>query len=515
VTRDGASVAVPRKPLAVLTYLALTKPGRFVKRDTLLGVFWPDLDQSRARGSLRQALLSLRHALGAEVVLTEGDDDVALNHELVQCDATAFEQAIGDGQLRTAAELYGGPVASGLYLKGCPEFEHWLDGQRGPFQRSYEETIEQLADTARSGGDHRRAADWLGRLLQVDLLQGRVVTLLMEELEAGGVREEAIRVGDEYVANLKRELDAEPDPRVRDLLDRLRNAPALSDTPKLAVAKPLRLEIEMVREALQIRYDILEELKRGVLGKVFLGWDQKLKRHVAVKVLRPELRQAVGGERFLQEISIVAQFNHPNIVTLFEADEIGGFLYYTMRHIPGEPLDARIRREGYVPIDDAIKIAANVGRGLEYSHEHDVLHRDVQPSNVLLHEQIALITDFGLAMAVAGGGKRFTDSGVWVGSPAYMSPEQAGVGGPLDGRSDVYALGCVLYKMLVGEHLFSGPTPQAIIAKHKGQPVPAIRIARPEVPQTLQDVVERALAKAPDDRFASAGAFADAVEQVR
>jgi len=258
---------------------------------------------------------------------------------------------------------------------------------------------------------------------------------------------------------------------------------------------------------------VLEELGGGVLGKVFLAWDPKLRRHVAVKVLKPELRDAVGGKRFLQEIAIVAAFNHPNIVPLFEADEIAGFLYYAMRHIPGEPLSARLKREGYLPVADAVSIARDVARGLAHCHERGVVHRDVKPKNILLHERSALITDFATAMATAGGGTRFTTSGIWVGTPEYMSPEQAAPGGIVDQRSDVYGLGCVLYEMLAGEPVFSGATRQAVLAKHMRERVPSLRIARPTVPEALEHIVVTALAKRPDERFADAGTLAEALER--
>jgi len=515
LTRDGTSVALQRKPLALLAYLALAGPGRFVQRDTLLGVFWPDLDQPGARAALRQALHTLRRALGDEVIRTEGDERVALNHDLIRCDGLAFDQAMREGQLRTAVELYQGAVLAGLHLQGCPEFEHWLDGQRGPAQRSYEVAVEQLADTARSRGDHRRAADWLRRLLQVDPLQGRVAALLMEELEAAGEREEAIRLGERYVSHLQREWDAAPDPRVRDLLQRLRRMPArVEPPPQPAPAVPLRCEIEMVREALVGRYDVLEQLGGGVMAKVFLAWDAKVRRHVAIKVLKPEIRLLLGADRFVQEIGIVAGFNHPNIVPLFETDEVGGFLYFTMRHIPGESLSQRIRREGYLPLDQAVRIAGEVARALEYSHQRQVVHRDVKPRNILLHEGTALVADFGTAIIVAGGGKRLTESGVLVGTPEYMSPEQADPNGVLDGRSDVYGLGCVLYEMLAGEPVFTGPTVQAVIAKHRLERVPSLRIARPEAPASIEQLVMRALAKEPGDRFGSAAALAEALEGV-
>ena len=515
LTRDGTRVALQRKPLALLSYLALAGPGRFVQRDTLLGVFWPDLDQPGARAALRQALHTLRRTLGDDVILTEGDERVTLDHERVRCDALEFDRAVREGQLRTAVELYQGSVLSGVHLSNCPEFEHWLDGQRGPAQRSFEIAVEQLADTARSKSDHRRAADWLRRLLQVDPLQGRVAALLMEEMEAAGEREEAIRVGERYVSQLQREWDAAPDPRVRDLLARLHRAPAPVSHPPLTPAAPLRCELEMVREALVGRYDVLEQLGGGVMAKVFLAWDPKLRRHVAVKVLKPEIRSLIGPERFQQEIAIVAGFNHPNIVPLFESDDVGGFLYFTMRHIPGEPLHERIRREGYLPIDQALRIASEVARALEYSHQREVVHRDLKPRNILLHEGTALIADFGTAIIVAGGGRRLTESGVLVGTPGYMSPEQADPNAPIDGRSDVYGLGCVLYEMITGEAVFRGATVATLLSRHRLEQPTSMRIARPAASPALDELVMKALAKAPGERFPGAAAFAEAMERVR
>jgi serine/threonine-protein kinase len=512
ITCRGTALALQRKPLALLAYLALAGPGRLLQRDTLLGVFWPDLDQSRARAALRQALHVLRQALGETVILTEGDERVGLRHAAVQCDAVEFDLAIREGQLRTAVELYRGAVLSGLHLDDLPEFEHWLDGQRGPRQRAYEPALEQLAAWARSMGDHRRAADWLRQLLRVDPLSGRVATLLMEELEAAGTREDAIAAGERYVADLRREWDAAPDPHVRDLLARLRTAPAPAEAPALPTAAPPRCHLELVREALMGRYDVLEELGGGGMAKVFLAFDPKLRRHVAVKVLRPEIRRAVGTERFLQEIAIIAAFNHPNIIPLFEADDLGGFLYYAMRHVPGEPLSERIRRKGCLPVADAVAIARDVARALEYSHQQHVVHRDTKPRNILLHEGVALIADFGTALVVAGGGRRLTESGLLVGTPEYMSPEQADPECRPDARSDVYALGCVIYEMLAGEPVYRGATTAAVFAKHRSERIPSVRVTRPDVPPALEAIVTRALAKVPAERFPSAAALAQSLD---
>ena len=512
VTRDGASVVLQRKRLALLAYLALAGPGRFVQRDTLLGVFWPDLDQSGARATLRQALHALRLALGHEAILTEGDERVALNHDLVHCDAHAFELAIRDGQLRTAVELYHGPVLSGVNVKDCVEFEHWLDGKRAPLGRAFEEAVEQLAATARARRDYRRAADWLRRLLQVDPFHGRVVALLMTDLEAAGERESAIKAGDRYVAEVRRYWDAAPDPQVVDLVDRLRTAPAHLDAAPTPL--PRRCEIEIVREALTSRYDVLEELGGDGIAKLFLSWDPKLRRHVVLKVLKPDVYGAVDVKRFLREIAIVGEFNHPNIVPLFEAEESAGFLYYAMRHIPGDSLTVRLQREVQLPIADAVRIAYDLARALAYAHQRQVIHRDVKPRNVLLHERTALLGDFGTALIIATGAERLTQTGVLVGTPEYMSPEQAIPNAVLDGRTDVYALGCVLFEMLAGEPVFSGVTPDVVICRHRSERVPAIRIVRPQVSAALEEIITTALAKAPADRFQSAADFADGLEEI-
>ena len=511
VTWDGTSVALQRKPLAVLTYLALAEARRFVNRDTLLGVFWPDLNQSKARGALRQVLHCLRRELDDDVILTEGDEGVALDHERLRCDVLEFERAIRGGRLRAAVDLYGGPVLGGLHLKGCPEFEHWLDGERGPRERSYERAIEQLARLTASSGEHGRAAEWLRRLVRVDPLRGRFVALLMEALRDAGDREESIRVGERYVKDLAREWKAAPDPAVGQLLEVLRSPPASSPPPRMTRGDPLRCELDMVREVFAGRYEIVEELGGGVLTKVFLARDPRLRREIVVKVLKPEMRENIEAERFRREIAIVAEFNHPNVVPLFESDEIGGFLYYTMRHIPGSSLRARLQREGYLPIEDAVGIACDVAKGLQYAHDRQIAHRDLNPKNILLHEGTTLISDFGTVIVLQAGGKRLTAAGVVMGTAEYMSPEQGVPGGKVDARTDVYGLGCVLFEMLAGEPVFTGPTRPAVIAKHQRERVPSIRIVRSSVPKSLQDVVMRALAKAPGDRFKSTHAFADAL----
>jgi len=271
-------------------------------------------------------------------------------------------------------------------------------------------------------------------------------------------------------------------------------------------------QLARLQAALTGRYTIEHELGRGGMATVYLAQDLKHGRPIALKVLRPELAAALGPGRFLREIEIAARLTHPNILPLHDSGEAGGLLYYVMPYVDGESLRSRLAREGPLPLDQALEIAREVASALGYAHEHGVVHRDIKPENVLLESGHAVVADFGVARAVWElAGDRLTETGIAVGSPAYMSPEQAGAEERLDGRSDIYALGCVLYEMLVGEPPFTGPTPRAVAAKHLRQSVPSARITRPGVPAAVDQVIRTALAKVPADRFSDAAHFAAAL----
>ena len=253
------------------------------------------------------------------------------------------------------------------------------------------------------------------------------------------------------------------------------------------------------------------------MATVYLARDRKHDRLVAIKVLRPELAAALGAERFLREIQIAAKLSHPHILQLYDSDEVDGQLLYVMPYVEGESLRQLLEREGRLPIATAVQLAAEVAAALDYAHQHGIVHRDIKPENILLHTGQAIVADFGIARAVdAASGAAgasitgLTATGVIIGTPLYMSPEQV-LGGEVDGRTDVYALGCVLYEMLAGAPPFNGPNPQAVLARHTLDPVPSLRKTRPEVPPEIERTVAKALAKSPEDRFASATQFRDAL----
>ncbi|HEU5171015.1 MAG TPA: protein kinase [Gemmatimonadales bacterium] len=271
-----------------------------------------------------------------------------------------------------------------------------------------------------------------------------------------------------------------------------------------------------LRDRLQIalagRYTLDRELGRGGMATVYLAHDLKHRRRVALKVLHPTLAPAFGADRFLREIETAAGLTHPHVLPLFDSGEAEGLLWYTMPHVEGESLRRRLTRERQLSVADAVRIAAEVADALSHAHEHGIIHRDVKPENILLSGSHALVADFGIAKAVeAAAGESLTQTGLAVGTPAYMSPEQASADREVDARSDVYSLGCVLYEMLAGEPPYTGPTPQAVIAKRFTDPVPPLRAARETIPPWVEQAVRTALARVPADRFPTAAEFAKAL----
>ncbi len=270
------------------------------------------------------------------------------------------------------------------------------------------------------------------------------------------------------------------------------------------------------------RYRLERELGRGGMATVFLARDLRHERPVALKVLHPELASSLGPERFQQEIRLAARLQHPHILTVHDSGEASGQLWYTMPYVEGESLRDRLRRERQLPVEDALLITREVADALDYAHRQGIVHRDIKPENILLAGYPprergsagwhALVADFGVARALQGAGEhQLTGTGMSVGTPAYMSPEQGMADPALDGRSDLYSLGCVLYEMLVGETPYTGPSAQAIVSKRLMDPVPSVRRLRETVPPSVDQALQRVLAKAPADRYHTASAFASAL----
>ncbi len=270
--------------------------------------------------------------------------------------------------------------------------------------------------------------------------------------------------------------------------------------------------VDRLASALEDRYRIESELGSGGMATVYLAEDLKHHRKVAVKVLRPELAAVLGAERFLKEIEVTAKLQHAHILPLFDSGEADSFLYYVMPHVEGESLRDRLNRDKQLPVEEAVRIAEMVASALDSAHRHDIIHRDIKPENILLHEGQALVADFGIALAVsAAAGGRMTETGLSLGTPHYMSPEQATADRKITGASDVYSLGCVTYEMLTGDPPYLGNTAQAIIAKIISDVPRPVRELRATAPGHVELALHKALEKLPADRFATAKEFADAL----
>ncbi|HEX2721526.1 MAG TPA: serine/threonine-protein kinase, partial [Gemmatimonadaceae bacterium] len=269
---------------------------------------------------------------------------------------------------------------------------------------------------------------------------------------------------------------------------------------------------DRLQQVLAGRYAVEGEVGRGGMAIVYSARDLRHGRRVALKVLSPDLAQTLGHERFLREIEIAARLIHPHILPVLDSGAADGLLFYAMPFVEGESLRQRLDREKHLPVDHALELARQVAGALTFAHGHGIIHRDIKPENILLSGDAALVADFGIARAVtAAGGDRLTHSGIAIGTPTYMSPEQATGNQELDGRSDEYSLACVVYEMLAGEPPFSGPTIHAITARKLDHREAGVMLLRDSVPPSVGEAIHRALAPLAADRFATVAQFAEAL----
>jgi DNA-binding SARP family transcriptional activator len=511
------SVLSQPKRVALLAYLALATAQGFRRRDTIIGLFWSEMDQERARGALRKSLYFLRKSMGEEVLRGRGDEELALDWSEITCDAVEFESAVTTGNLERALELYRGDLLDGVFLSGCPEFEKWLDGER--------ERLREMAAGAAWDLANRYLA--LGRITEGERMAQRALGLVptdenevqgfIRALSDAGDRAAAVRFYEKFARELEESLELRPGSETRALAEEIRNTlgtPFPPLKPDGAAAPQDRDLLQRVREALRPRYRVEREIGRGGMATVLLAEDPKHRRRVAVKVLDPELAEALGAERFLHEIEIAANLTHPHILPLFDSGEADGLLYYVMPYVEGESLRSRLDREKQLSVEDAVAITREIAGALGFAHERGVVHRDVKPGNILLEAGHAVLADFGVAHALALAGEmRHTRTGVSLGTPAYMSPEQSAGEADLDGRSDEYALACVLYEMLAGDQPFRGATGESVARQHLTRDPVAITELRPSVPRRVSAALHRAMAKTPADRFASMEEFSRALKE--
>jgi hypothetical protein len=421
-----------------------------------------------------------------------------------------FGRALARGALAEAVAAYGGPFLDGVFLDAGGTFEGWMAGERRRLAGEHSMTLYRLAKQAGEGNQTTLAMGWWQQLATADPLSERAALGLAGALEAAGNWAGALEQLEAYKVLVTRELGIAPTPELDAFIARLRAKHPSG--PGSAVTGPPPLPDAPGR------YPIEREIAHGLISIVYLARDRKLDRPVVLKFLRPDLVATAEHERFFREIEIVARLNHPHVLPLYDSgvQQSPGSParpYYVMPYIEGESLRERLTREVQLPLEAALGIARQVADALGYAHAAGIVHRDIKPENILLQGEHVWVADFGIAYAVnLASGERLTLSGIHLGTPAYMSPEQAAAHAMVDGRSDIYSLGCMTYEMLAGEPPFTGRTAQAILARQASAPAPRVTVVRPDVPPAIEAAITRALAKAPAGRFGTAGELRRALE---
>ena len=498
--QTGEAVMPQRRRLALLALLAVAGP-RGLTRDKILGYLWPESGTDSARHALEQLLYSMRRQVPRS--LTMGVDPLRLDPAVVDADVTEFSRAVASGDRARAVHVYRGPFLDGFYLAAAPEFEAWVEQERARLAAQHAEALRALAAEAHQLGRQTAEIELWRSLVFADPLGERSIVGLVRALLEAGDLAGATRQARAYEARVREELPGAPIPDVLALAGGLQR-PARSSG---GAAVPQEGQ----------RYRIEREIGRGAVATVYLATDHKHHRPVALKVLRPELGVGADRRRFEREISLLARLHHPHILPLYDSGVMAlpegrEGLYYVMPYVEGEALRQVLARDGRLPPAEAVHLACQIADALAYAHRHNVVHRDIRPENILLEEGHALVADFGIARALAvSGNEAISSSGLIMGHPSYMSPEQARGAAQLDGRSDIYSLGCVLYEMLVGLPPFTGPTGAAVLARVMAESPPPIRTIAPAVPVAVERAVTRALAKRPEDRFHGAVELAQAL----
>ncbi|MFN2636974.1 MAG: protein kinase [Gemmatimonadaceae bacterium] len=512
--RQLHSLLAQPKRVALLAYLCIANPRGFHRRDALLGLFWPDADDTHARTSLRNALHVLRRTLGDNVLLSHGDEEVAVDFGALRCDILAFEELSSAGRVEEALELYRGDLLAGFFVDQVPAFERWVESERARLRTTAARAARIAAEQREAERNLTGAIAWARRAVELTDTDERSVRRLIELLARVGDRAGALQAYDNFARHLHAEFDAEPSAETQDLFKLLRAHG--SGGPKVSAVQPVsKVDATPVPESLP-GYFIERELGRGGMATVFLGRDRRHDRSVAIKILRRDIAAMLGTDRFLAEIAIVASLQHPHILPLLDSGQSNGLPYYVMPHTDGETLRTRLQRERTLGVEEAIQITCEVADALAYAHAHGIVHRDIKPENIVLENGHALVTDFGIARALSkGDSQRLTQAGITLGTAAYMSPEQAEGGEEVDGRADVYALGCVLYEMLAGDPPFQGSTAQAILARKATVPAPPLRAVRETVSPMLERSILKALSRVRADRFKTVQEFARSLETVK
>ncbi len=525
----SAVLAQPKR-LALLIYLAAARPQGVHRRDRLLALFWPELDGSRARDALNQALRFLRQTLGSSALMRRSAEDIGVDPSRVWCDVPVFRAAIAEARWEDALGLYRADFLEAFFVEGASGFEEWMEGERAALRDQAARAARELARRHQADGALTLAIRWGRRAHEFFPDDERALRELLRLHISAGDHAGALRLYDGFARRLETEWGSTPSPETQQLIEDLRDAgptpgaagaqaPAAPSEPEgSGRAEPDDSDGARDRDAhlppglLAGRYRIERRLSTGGTATVHLARDIRHDRDVAVKILHHAITEAVARDRFLREMRIAGRLQHPGIVPLFDSGDAHGRLFYVMPFIPGETLRQRLRR-GRPEMDEVLSVLREVADSLSYAHEQGVIHRDIKPANILLVGARAMVTDFGIARAAdmalpQGSPERMllTQPGSSFGTPAYMAPEQAAGDPQISPLADLYALGVLGYEMLAGRPPFIGETPQQILAAKLTERPADLLTFRPDAPAWLAGLLMQCLHRDPAHRPASARA---------
>lgn len=526
IRRDGvelSDLSGHKQKIALLSYLALEGP---VPRDRLLALFWPEVEERRARNLLSSAIYSLKQRLGADLVEAVGDR-VGVARGRVEVDLHEIEAAAQDQRWEDVVRGFGGAFLDQFYLPDAPRFEEWQSRTRAWVSGLARKAFAAVIADRNAAGDAKGALDVAWRWARVQPLEDEAQHALIALLAMSGDRAAALQQFEAFRARLAQELDLDPPEETAQMVEEIRSG-AIPRSPLIGEAPPegtapsapesvparrafSRADIDrLVREELGPRLQIVRKLGESSTSSVYLARESELPRHVVVKVCSPILASDRRARmRFDREVQAAASLTHPNIATLLWAGSLSnGLPYFVMEYVEGRPLAEKLRVEGRFSNEDARRLLSQLASALASAHRRGIVHRDVQPSNILCDKESGrcLLTDFGIATILSapeGGSVRITESGELVGDPRWMSPEQLRDDGVTE-RSDVYALGLVGYELLAEDSPYVATNRSELFAAHMEQPPRKLSELRPDVDPDLEDVLERCLAKEPRSRPSAA-----------
>jgi serine/threonine-protein kinase len=521
LVQDGAPHTGPasqRRRLALLALIA-SAGKRGISREKLLGILWPDSEAEAGRHALQQALSMLRRSLDAESLFL-GTAALQINPDVMSSDIAEFDEAISRGAHERAVRVYAGLFLDGFRLDGMDEFERWQDLERVRRAREYATALETLAADAEARRDVTALVQWRRRLATAEPLGTRAALGLIQALVAAGDRAEALQFATVHATLVREHLSAEPDAAIVEWMQRLRSGETTNidaigrggSTARSAGSQapdaptPERGELEELRRALRDRYVVGDQTGEGTLFSTYAARDRRDTRQVELGIFGARFAALTSGEQALRVLERVASLNDPRIVSILDCGLVDDILYFTTPVVDATPLRDKLARERQLPLDEAVRIAVDLAGALAYAHQRGVRHGDLRPKHILLARSGILVASMGVleALDVATPGGHAATTAITVGAPAYQSPEQLAGEVTVDERSDVYSAGCILYEMLAGEPPFGSMSSYVVLSRKLTQSAPSVRGRRDSVPEPLDRVIARTLARVPADRIATA-----------